>query len=182
GMGRSLEMLGQRLAAQSFYEDVREAREFDSDRAARRLAARLLEKPMSNIDRTLLEGQNAFDSGRYEESERLLGAVLEEAGLSSDQRAESLYRLARCHHVTGRLPEAVDGYRAAMVAGAVGQTRWPAWSAYYIGRIEEASGQDQAARSSYERALSYSGDYDYRNALEKNVRVALERLSQNRSR
>ena len=70
----------------------------------------------------------------------------------------------------------------AMAAGAVGQTRWPAWSAYYIGRIEEASGQDQAARSSYERALSYSGEYDYRNALEKNVRVALERLSQNRSR
>ncbi|NNE36571.1 MAG: tetratricopeptide repeat protein, partial [Rhodothermales bacterium] len=75
-MGLALEMVGQRLAAVSFYQDVVAARDFDSDRAARRRAVRLISEPLAEIDRALLTGRNAFDSGRYDRAARILEDVL----------------------------------------------------------------------------------------------------------
>ncbi len=176
-MGMALEMAGQRLAATSFYEDVREARDFDNDRAARRRATRLLESPMSTIDVQLLAGQNAFDSGRYPAAMEVLAGVLEDGDLTPSARSEAEYRLGRCLHVQGDRTAALVRYEASMAADPRGESRWPPWSAYFAGRIVESAGRLEDARAFYDRALSYSGDYDYRHALEKNVKVARERLS-----
>ncbi|NNE47001.1 MAG: tetratricopeptide repeat protein [Rhodothermales bacterium] len=182
GMGLSLEMIGQRMAALSFYEDVVVARDFDSDRAARRWADRLLQEPLTELDRQLLAGRNAFDSGRYDLSARILEGVVAVDTLDAERRAQALYRLGRSRHVTGSEEEALKLYLGVMQLQLASESRWAPWSSYYAGRIHESAGRNAQALEFYERALAYGTEYDYRQSLEKNVKVARERLTAGESR
>ena len=176
-MGQALEMIGHRLAARSFYADVKATREFDSDQVARRTAERLLAAPMSETDRSLLRGRNAFDSRRHETALAILRPILVDLTVGVDRRAEAAYRVGRTYHEMDRQDEALSAYREAVVLTQNPELRWAPWSEYHAGRIFEARGDTAAAQAAYLRAAAYRGDFDYHQALEKNVKVSLDRLS-----
>ncbi|MBT8400497.1 MAG: tetratricopeptide repeat protein [Rhodothermia bacterium] len=175
-MGLALEMMGNRNAAESFYADVRAAREFDSDQVARRAAERLLSSPMSPTDRQMLLGRNAFDSARYDRALSIFSEILTDSSNDSSRRAEAAYRMARTHHLVGRVDDALAAYEESISLSANSGARWAPWSEYYSGKALEAVGRPVEARSAYKRASAYQGDFDYHQALEKNVKLALSRL------
>lgn len=175
-MGTALEMIGHRRAAVSFYEDVDAKREFDSDHFARRRARKLIDAPMTDAERRLLRGRNAFDAGRYNVAATILDSVASDNALPTALRAEAAYRLGRTLHVQGALSEAIAAYAVSAAMPRESGSRWAPWSEYYRGRAYEDLGDREAARNAYERAGRFKGSYDYHQSLEKNVKVARARL------
>lgn len=171
-LGQALELTGRREEAVAYYEDVTAARKFDTDEAARRAAEGLVTSPMSTRERTLLEAQCAYDSGRLDEAERLLKRILADASASEEQRAEAGYRLGRVHDAQDRSAAAINAYRVGIQHGAASPGRWAPWGEFFIGKIHAQEGRPEAAEAAFKRALSYGGRHDYHRALEQAIRAA----------
>jgi len=123
-----------------------------------------------------LLARNAFDSGRYDRAAKMLAALLNETDLTPAERAEAAYRLGRVYHSTGREEDALAWYAQGALNSEFIGGRWAPWGHFYRGEIFAARGQSERARSEYERAGSFSHEYDYKTALESSVRAALELL------
>lgn len=171
-MGLALEMTGRRDEAVTLYREVESSREFDADAASYRRARALIEQPMSDVERSLLRGANAYDAGRYKEALSILAAVFDSAP-GTDERAEAAYRLARVYHATGELETAVRYYGRCTALRGSSMTRWAPWSAYYKGEALRELGREEEAREAFRSALAYDGPFDYHQALENNARLAL---------
>ncbi len=174
--GLALELSGRRSEALPYYERVRVREDFDSDAAARREADARLEAPLSDRERTLLLGSNAFDSGRYEEAVRTLQPVFGDAGASEVERAEAAYRSGRAYQLLGAWHEALRHYGFAVTNPGDPLAKWGPWAQYYIGEVHEAQGDRVAARAAYEQALANDEPFAYNKALEQRAKAALDRL------
>lgn len=175
GLGKALELQGRRREAVAAYEQVRSARSFDTDEAARRAAGKLLSTPLLGADSLLVLATNAFDSGRTDRALRLLEALHRDGyGLTADQRAEAAYRMGRIHAAAGQTDTAVEAFERAIDIRGDPLSRWAPWSAFFMGKLYQREGRLDEARSAYEYALSFDGRYDYYQALEQSVRAALE--------
>ncbi len=180
-MGIALEMIGHRRAALSFYEHVQAKREFDSDRFARRRAHQLIQEPLTDVQRRLLLGRNAFDGGRYDAAVRILGSLAADRSLTAEMRAEASYRLGRTLHVSDRLEDAIVAYATCAKMPRAPDSRWAPWSEYYRGRAHETLGNRTEALRAYEHAATFEGDYDFHQSLEKNLKVSRARLESSSS-
>ncbi|MEX0746374.1 MAG: tetratricopeptide repeat protein [Rhodothermales bacterium] len=174
GLGLSIEMQGRRSDAVSHYQKVRAARDFDTDAAARRWAQRLASAPMSALDRELLKGRNAYDSGRYAAALAGLGKLVDNARSTASQKAEAAYRMGRVYHAMKRYEDAVTWYERGIEWTVDRLDRWAPWGRFFIGQVREEQGRTAEAREAYKQALGYGGKYDYFQALEQSARVALE--------
>jgi tetratricopeptide (TPR) repeat protein len=174
-LGLSLEMAGKREQALTFYRGAQTDREFDSDLYARRLAEERLSAPMGPLEQRLLLGRNAYDAGRYAKALDHLRPIREKG--STDQRAEAAYRMGRVYQAQGQLDRALAAYQYVIDHPSPDPTaRWTPWAQYYIGEIHAGRGHTDAARSAYEAALAYEGDFDYYQSLEQQARVGLTEL------
>lgn len=176
GLGLAIEMQGDRQQALKWYGMVSDDRGEDSDIAAALEAGLRLETPITGRTRDLLLARNAFDSGRYDRAANMLAALLNETDLAPAERAEAAYRLGRVYHSTGREEDALAWYAQGALNSEFIGGRWAPWGHFYRGEIFAARGQSERARSEYERAGSFSHEYDYKTALESSVRAALELL------
>lgn len=176
GTGLALEMLGRRDEAVHYYREVETARTFDTDEAARRAAEERLSAPMTDIERDLLLGRNAYDCARYDEANRLLLRALNHGEASLDERAEARYRLGRVSHAEERLDAALEHYRRAVELRGEETSRWAPWSQLFIGEILAHRQRWEEARTAYRAALAYRGRFDYYQALDQSARAALELL------
>lgn len=174
-LGEAFEMQGRRKAALRHYRKIETAREFDSDRAARRVAKKRLDAPMTPRQRTLLRGQNAYDSGRYARADSLLTRVFEASDATVAERGEAAYRRGRVYHAQERWGKAARAYRFAVARPGDKQAKWRPWSQFYLGKIHEEQGRPAKASAAYEKALQYE-NFDYAQSLEQSVRSALARL------
>lgn len=174
GLGRALEMQGRRVQAIAEYERVRAARSFDTDEASRREAERLLAQPISAIDKELLYGQNAYESGRYGRAERLFLGILQNARATADQNAEAAYQLGRAYRALGQEPEAIAYFGHAVTLQERATAMWAPWAWFHIGKIWLAQGLHGQAREAFEHARAYRGRFDYYQALDQSIRAALE--------
>ena len=174
--GLAAEMTGDRRAAEAFYDRVRAARDYDTDRAALREAALRRAAPMTPAARTLLLGQTAADSGRLDEAVRRLQPVLTDAALPDAARAEAAYRTARAYQASGRTAEAVRHFELAAARPGDPLARWGPWSVYHVGDSHEAAGRAGDARTAYRAALADDSAYDFHTSLEQRARTALARL------
>ena len=174
--GLAYEMAGDRRRAEALYRRVRAARDYDSDQAAEREAERRLEAPLTASERALLLGQNAFDSGRYDEAVRVLQPVVTGRDLPALDRAEAAYRTGRAYQATERWAEAVRHFRLAVDSPGDPLAKWGPWSLYHVGEVYEAEGRDAEARDAYEAVLDNEAEFDYSKSLEQRARTALERL------
>jgi tetratricopeptide (TPR) repeat protein len=177
-LGLVLEMQDRRGEAIGYYRQVQATREFDSDAVAQRQARMLQQAPMTERERTLLLAQNAYDSSRYADAHALLQRILEDAGASSNEQAEAAYRRGRTFHAAGRLDDALASYASAIALHADPAARWAPWSQYFTGLILEQRGEVEAAIQAFRAALVYAGSYDYHQALERDTKIALERLGE----
>lgn len=176
GLGLALELQDRRAEALPFYRQVASKRGFDTDDAALRTARRRLEAPLAGRERSLLLGRMAFDAGRHDAAVALLASVRDDPQASADERAEAYYRLGRVYHAAGRHDEALRWYRAAVDnPGEAGSGAAP-WSQYYIGEILAGRGARDEAADAFRRARAYRGAFEYAQALDQHVRVALEQL------
>ena len=180
GLGLSLEMQGRRAQAVAYYEHIQTARGLDTDAVSRRRTQRLRLRPLSDRERTLLLGRNAYDAGRYDEAHDLLRAIEEDPNASPDERAEAAYRRGRAFHAQGRLDQALEAYAAAVAQHHDPLSRWGPWAQNYAGLLLETSGDTGAAQHALEAALDYGGKYDYHQALRRNAKIALHRLKKAR--
>jgi tetratricopeptide (TPR) repeat protein len=176
-LGEALEMQGRRRAALRHYRKIETAREFDSDRVARRVAAKRLDAPMTPRRRTLLRGQNAYDAGRYARADSLLTRVFVADGATAAERGEAAYRRGRVYHAQERWGKARRAYRFAVQRPGDDRAKWRPWSQFYLGKIHEAQDRPAKARAAYEKALQYE-NFDYAQSLEQSARSALARLEQ----
>ena len=176
GIGRALEMQGKRADAVSFYERVRASRTFDTDEASRREAERLLARPMSSVERTLLHGKNAYDSGQDARAEALLVGILQNKSASDDQKAEAAYLLGRLHWARRSSAEAIAHFGRAIEYQQDPTAMWAPWGWFHIGKIWMAQGEVDQARDAFEQARSYGGKFDYYQALDQSIRAALDLL------
>jgi tetratricopeptide (TPR) repeat protein len=178
GLGLSLEMQGRRGDALSHYQKVRAARDFDTDAAARRRAQRLASEPMSALDRELLSGRNAYDSGRYAEALADLRKIIDDSRATASQKAEAAYLTGRVHQAMKQYEEAVTWYERGIEWTVDRLDRWPPWGRFFIGQVREEQGRTAESRDAYKKALGYGGKYDYFQALEQSARVALELMAE----
>ena len=174
--GLAAEITGDRRAAEAYYGRVRATRDLDMDKSAAREAALRRAAPMTATERTLLLGQNAFDSDRLALAVRLLQPVLTDARLPETARAEAAYRTGRALQALGQTAEALRHFSLAVARPGDPLGRWGPWSLYHVGEIHEAAGQTTEARTAYEAALAAESDYDFKTTLEQRVKTALGRL------
>ena len=132
--------------------------------------------PMTAAERTLLLGQNAYDSDRLALAVRLLQPVLTDASLPETARAEAAYRTGRAYQGLGQPAEALRHFALAVARPGDPLARWSPWSLYHAGEVHEAAGQTAEARAAYEAALAAESDYDFKTTLEQRVKTALGRL------
>jgi tetratricopeptide (TPR) repeat protein len=173
--GLCREMTGDRDGALAHYRRVDPRRDYDSDRAARRLAERLIERPLSDPERRLLLGQNHYDAGHYEEAVRTVQPVLGDAGAGAVARAEAAYRSGRAYQALGDWAEAARHYQFAASNPGDALAKWGPWSQYHLGEVHEARGDREAARHAYRAVLENEAEFDYHKALEQRARTALGR-------
>ncbi len=175
--GLAYEMLGDRRRAESLYRRVRASRDYDSDRSAVREAKQRLESPLTEADRLLLLGANAYDSGRYETTIATLQPVVTDSSLDPVQRGEAAYRTGRAYQALENGPEAIRHFQLAITRPGDPLAKWGPWSQYHVGEVYEAAGRLADARQAYERVLDNEDEFDYHQALEQRVRTALERIA-----
>lgn len=174
--GLALEMAGRRAEALAFYERVRAREDFDADEAALEQARERLSAPLSEVERALLLGQNAFDAGAYREAVRLVQPVFGAPEASAVARAEAAYRSGRAYQLLEDWGEALRHYRIAVSRPGNLHARWGPWSQFYIGEVLAAQGDREGAREAYRAALAYDGRFAYHKALEQRAKNALDRL------
>lgn len=176
-IGQALEMQGKREEAVSWYKKVRAYRkDYDDEQFAVRQAKRWLASPMTAADKALLLGTNAYSGGRYDEAVSKLRPLVEDTSLPEVLRAEAAHRIGRALQEAARYEDARRYYQWAVSNPGPADTRWGPWSQYYLGETYEELGQPANARTAYEAALNWSGDYDYRKGLEQRAKAALDRL------
>lgn len=176
-LGLVMEVQGRRNEALAFYRNVVAQREYDSDAAATRRAARLLHTPLDGYGRTLVLARNAHESRRYSQALAWLEQVYTAPDAPADGRAEAAYRMGRIYQEQHRWDDALRCYRHASQHPGDPQAKWGPWSRYYTGEVYEAQGSGAEAEAAYTAALRWNGPFDYRQALEQRVRFALRRLS-----
>jgi tetratricopeptide (TPR) repeat protein len=175
-LGLAREMAGDRAGALRAYERVRTREDYDSDADALREAQKRIDAPLAGHERTLLLGANAFDGGRYREAVRTLQPVLGDQDAPAVLRAEAAYRSGRAFHALGEWRDAARHYRFAVSRPGDEHAKWGPWAQYYLGEVFEAQGDEDAARTAYERALAYEQSFAYHKALEQRAKAALDRL------
>src|SRR5690606_15455162 len=143
---------------------------------ARRRAEQLLERPMTEVERTLLLGQNLYDAGRDREAIAMLQPVVAGGATEYVQRAEAAYRSGRAYQSLREWDEALRHYRIAVERPGDPLAKWGPWSQLYLGEVYEAMGDEDAARAAYRAALDNETEFDYNQALEQRARTALGRL------
>ena len=177
-LGLSLEMQGARDQALPYYQRVKAKRDFDNDASSQRRAQRRLEAPLTDRERTLLLGRNAYDAGRYEETHDILRAISDDPASNREEQAEAAYRRGRAFQAQGEQDEALAAYASAVQWHGDPASRWAPWAQYYTGLLFEEAGDTAAAAEAFRAALDYKKKYDYRQALKANAKVALDRLKE----
>jgi tetratricopeptide (TPR) repeat protein len=175
-LGLAREMAGDRAGAIAAYRQIEVREDYDSDADALREAQERIDAPLAGHERTLLLGRNAFDGGRYREAVTTLQPVLGDQEAPAVMRAEAAYRSGRAYHALGEWSDALRHYRFAVSRPGDERAKWGPWSQYYIGEVFEAQGDEEAARTAYERALAYDETFAYHKALEQRAKAALGRL------
>lgn len=173
-LGLSLEMQGKREAAIPFYSMVKNTRGQDDEASMERATQWLLNKPMTDRERQLLLGRNAYDGGRNREAEAILHEILDDPEALLEERSEAAYRLGRVYHSEDRLEEAKEAYRRAVQYSQDPLAKWAPWSEFYIAEMCSRQGNVEEADAAYRRALAYDDAYDFRDLLEKRARVAMQ--------
>jgi predicted negative regulator of RcsB-dependent stress response len=85
--------------------------------------------------------------------------------------------MGRIYQAQGQLDQALEAYQYVIERPSPDPTaRWTPWAQYYIGEIHAARGHTHEARSAYEAALAYEGEFDYYQSLEQQARVGLAEL------
>ena len=174
--GLAYEMLGDRARAERLYRRVRASRDYDSDLSAEREAKRRLRSPLTEADRLLLLGTNAYDSGRYPLAVSTLQPVVTDSALEPVQRAEAAYRTARAYQAMGAGDEAIRHFQLAISRPGDPLAKWGPWALYHVGEVHEEAGRFDRAREAFEAVLENEEEFDYHKALEQRTRTALERI------
>jgi len=174
--GLAREMMGDRAAALKHYRSITVREDFDSDASARREAAARLEAPLTDRQRDLLRGRNAFDGGRYREAVSSVQHVLTDRRAPAIDRAEAAYRSGRAFHALERWDDAIRHYQFAVVHPGDPLAKWGPWSQFYIAEVHRDRGDTAAARAAYQLALSNDQPFEYHKGLEQRARTALEQL------
>jgi predicted negative regulator of RcsB-dependent stress response len=176
-LGQSLDMQGRRNDAVAVYRRVKATRSYDSDQSAFGEAQRLIAAPMTPAEQTVLKGRNAYLAGQYKQGATWLTSIKDDATVDAAIRMEATYHLGRLHQARGQTEQALASFKhVAQDASGHSESRWIPWSRYFIGEIYAGKGEKQRARQSFEEALEYDGDYDYRQSLEQQAKAALARL------
>lgn len=176
GLGLSLEMQNRRAEALKQYAMVKSTRGMDTDDAAEREAKRRMARPMTEPERQLLLASNAFGSGDYSGTERILRALWDSDSITEGERAETAYRLGRLYEAQQKYDEAIAAYELAIEHAQDPNARWAPWANFYIAQIYADQGRRQEAARAYKAALEYKGKYDYYQALEQSAKAGLKKL------
>ena len=123
-------------------------------------------------------GDMYYTRARYEEAAKHYArsaAVAEQAGLGA-ARAKALGAEAQALWSMGRLPDALSRHEAAMgLREALGDKSGIAWQSVQVGKIQVESGDREAAKKAFERALSLYTELDAQGS-QAEVRIELGQL------
>ncbi|MCB9236175.1 MAG: hypothetical protein H6581_31290 [Bacteroidia bacterium] len=177
-LGLALELSGRREASQKVFASISgvESSGFDMDDYALAMSEKFARQPMAANEIVLFKARFLFDGGYYNESQKMLeGLLLKANPLTSDEKTELYYRLARNFGELKNIPLA-EKYYAACIEQTPGEALWmKAYAAYYAGKLMESQEKYPAARGLYEFALTFEG-YFYQGGLEQRCKAALQQL------
>lgn len=174
--GLASEMLGDREGALKLY---RRARDFDGghgdDVYSARQAARRLASPLTLVDRLMIAARNYHRRELYSHAVESYTDVLHGYSLTSDQRAEALYRLGESLFESGRLDEAEEQFQT-VVGLPVSSEQWVMpWAHFMLGQIAMKNGDRLAAKREFEAVGEYES-YDHKNWLTFRTEQELDKL------
>ncbi len=174
--GLAHELTGDRRGAERYYRRVRATRDNDSDQQAEREAERRMDHPFTVSERAVLLGATAYDGGRNQDAIAALQPVFGDTDADATLRAEAAYRTGRAYQALGDDREALRHYGLAIARPGDPLAKWGPWAIYHTAEVHEASGDLDAARAAYERALGNEDEFDYHKSLEQRTKAALGRL------
>lgn len=176
-MGMALTLSGHYELGQPFFQAVAEGQsdQFDEDAYARHMAGRFAAQPPTETVQQLFRVRNFFDGGYFDRAIALLQGM-DQAALSTDDRAEWHYRYARILHSQGKLAEAHAQYQRCLDQPVDRDHRYMhAYGAFFQGGIALRRGNPSRARQLYQQVLRYD-EYFYQDGLENRCKAALAGL------
>lgn len=142
----------------------------EADKAA---ARSLAEKELPHV--MLTKARFFTDGGYYKEAEKLLNALADKDLSSKRNQLEYFYRKARLAHKSNQLEAARLFYKQTIESAEDEPWYFAPNACLQMGYISLADGNRAAAKSFFEKALSYK-QHEYKNSIDSKAKSALGRL------
>jgi predicted negative regulator of RcsB-dependent stress response len=149
----------------------------EADKAAQKFADSFLKKGASANQKVLMRARLATDGGFADEALAQLKPLRESSFLTMAEKAEFNYRLGRIQQRRDQPDAAIPHFvRAiALCDGTTEVLSFGATSALQLGYIYQQKKDRAAARTYFEKALSYPR-HEYKNSIDNKARAALNGL------
>lgn len=129
-------------------------------------------------NKNLLRARLLFDAGLYSQAkEIMLKDETIQSLISTQQRLEYIYRLARIDHALGEIALAKRYYKQVVQLGKDYPYYYAAYSALQLGIISESEHDIASAKSYYDTCLKLN-KYEYSGSIEAKAREGLRRITQ----
>ncbi len=143
----------------------------EADKQAQREAATGAKPNVS-----LLRARLLFDGGYYEQASHEMNKFSEESFKSAEEQTEYLYRFARIYDEWNKQDLALALYAKAIERGKDLPRYFAANSAFECGKIYEARGDKEKAKTYYQLCLSFE-NHEYKNGLDQKAKAGLNRIN-----
>lgn len=182
-LGLCYEFSGDRTTAVSYYQQAQAKTENPDELYSQRRAKLLITAPLSAVAKTIYLGRNHFDAGNYAAALAALEPLVEKpaASTSDDERAELLYRLARCYDESLAPEKAIKFYQAAYQTPAKQERMFAPFSRFYLAKLYMQQKKYDLALSEFDKAARYVS-YDYDKGLQRDLILEQEKLERLRSK
>ncbi|MBX2992200.1 MAG: DUF3808 domain-containing protein [Bacteroidetes bacterium] len=179
--GLACEISGDRASALEFYQRMRDVKDRDRvwDTQMYRRVQQLIQRPMTEAERQIIQGENAFARKRYDEATRLHHLGLEKAAGNPDHEGRALYGILQSSYEEGQFDSAVVIAGRLLALNPPNETWVLPHGWYKLGQVYVKLQNYGQARMAFERALRFK-DYDFQTRLESNAREELKKLDQAR--
>lgn len=149
---------------------------FDEDKFAQKESRKHLQRYFSENDLTLLKARFLLDGGYHAKGKKLLDDFLKyEEKITSDEKTEVYYRLARMYDVEKDYSEAKVYYRLTFLQQPTARLWMKAYAMLFYAVMMEKSGQYAEAQKYFKQALQFDG-YDYQPGMEQKAKAGLQRI------
>lgn len=173
--GLACEIGGDRAAAVQFFRRTREEKSRPWDLFYYRRAQQLVNRPMTEAEVLLVNGENESSRKKYNRSIELFNEAFQKSGGTVDVQMRTLYGIQQAQFELEMFAEAVETSNHLLALKPVDEA-WIVPHAWFkLGQIQAKFGRVADARRAFEKVKEYD-DYDFQDRLEARVKEEMGKL------